>query len=182
MSNGEGDRQAGDERGVFNGACTALCTKAQADVLFSEKIKPTDIVTCYYDCHRVTNKANNYSQIFVSTPNADWCPVFKSFKSPVLVRQDGTFGWDDPVCWPQNYHSGAPHIPCIPIFDPDECSPIYLFRHGLIKDHVTFTDFWEGNLQTGRISRDFTRDLEAAVSRTTNRARTFLSTASGSHP
>ena len=144
--------------------------------------KATDIVSYYSEYNRIYGATRKYRRFFMSSPNANWCPGIGTLKCPVSVRYDGTFGWDDPVCWPQNHDADAPHLPCIPVFDPDPRSPVYLFRRGLTKDQVDLTELLEDNLRTGRIRGDLILELELAISRMTNRARTFISTDGKHHP
>lgn len=135
----------------------------------------------YHTYHRAWER-QEYKRLFVSSPNANWCPWIRPLGCGVYLRADGTFGMDDPICWPQYHHPDTPHIPCIPICDPDPQSPIYLFRRGLHKEHTIFTGSREGGLRIATISDDLGCSLKTAVSQMAERARTFLSTNNQSHP
>jgi hypothetical protein len=76
----------------------------------------------------------------ISTPNADWCPLLRSFADPVHIRGDGTFGEDDPTCWPQFYDPNLPYLACIPLNDRDPTSAVHVFRRGLLRDHVKISN------------------------------------------
>jgi len=139
-------------------------------------------ILSWYDTYHRGWEGQEYKRLILSSPNSDWCPNLRYSKSGVYLRADGTYGPDDPICWPQYYHPDIPHLPCIPIRDPDPQSPIYLFRRGLHREHTTFTDFWEGGLRVATISNDQVRNIKTAVSQMTERTAPFLSTNSQSHP
>ena len=148
---------------------------------FPDESTATHVVSCY----RTTNRAwdrSRYERGFISSPNVNWCPRTRPFACPVFLRADGTFGEDDPVSWPQYRDPNAPHLPCIPTFDPDPQSPVYLFRRGLCKSHVTFTDFFEDGLRVAKITNNLARNLDSAVSQTVKQAEYFLSTTEELHP
>lgn len=112
----------------------------------------------------------------------DWCPSLRPLNYPVFLRADGTFGMDDPVCWARFYDPGAPHLPCIPLFNLNPQSPTHIFHRGLYKEHVNFTDFWLDGLRVATPSDNLTRDLKSAISHMDKRAASFLSTTDEPHP
>ena len=84
---------------------------------------------------------------------------------PVYLQADGTFGWDDPISWPQPYHADAPHLACVPISDSTPGSGVQMFQRGLRKDQVTFMDDWIEKLRVGKLSEDLVQELRLVVKR-----------------
>jgi len=140
-----------------------------------ETLSAADGWRYYVSHHRISDRLKPET-ILVSTPNADWCPRLRSSDAPVHLRADGTFGQDDPVCWPRKHHPDAPHLPFIPLADPSHDSLLHTFRRGLRKDQVTFTDDLDDGLRVGALSEDFTRDLKLQVDRFIKHIQYFLST------
>jgi len=131
--------------------------------------------------HRTSDRIQ-YGTAVISSPNADWCPRLRSPDAPIYLRADGTFGEDDPVCWPQKYHPDAPHLPFIPLTDPDHLSLVHTFRCGLRKEQVTFTDDLDDGLRVGTLSEEFACGLKLRVDRFVKIIRQFLSAQEVPHP
>ena len=146
----------------------------------SEDLSASDGWRYYIAHHRIN--ISNYDAVLVSSPNADWCPQLRSPDAPTYLRADGTFGESDPTCWPQKYHPDAPHLPFIPLTNPNRRSLVHTFRCGLRKDLVTFTDGLEDGLRVGTLSEDFTRDLKQQVNDFLKDVREFSSAHEKSHP
>ena len=111
-----------------------------------------------------------------------WCPWLNSPDAPIFLRADGTFGRNDPISWPQLYHPDAPHLACIPVSDPNPYSLVYMFRCGLRKDNVTFTDDFEDRLRVGTLSEDFAHKLKVYVDSFLKDVQEFFSTVDDPHP
>lgn len=152
---------------------TGLC-------VISDDLGPSDGLSYYWTWHRARQKLK-YQVIFVSSPNMDWCPWIRSIDEPVFLRADGTFGWDDPISWPQFYDADTPHLPCIPVSDPNPHSLVQLFRRGLSRDQVTFTDEWEDSHRVGALSDDMAHELELRVKRFLEETRDFFSSTRKPH-
>jgi len=145
-----------------------------------EDLSPADGWRYYFSHHRTRD---GYKKVIVSTPNADWCPsVWWSPDSGVLLRADGTFGWNDPISWPHVQHPDMPHLSCIPLSDAGSHPLIQSFRHGLFKDQVTFTDIWDDGFRVATLSEDFVRSLRFEVDRFVKDAQGFLSAQQEAHP
>ena len=106
----------------------------------------------------------------------DWCPALQSHDTVVYLRADGTFGPDDPVSWPQLYHHDVPHLPSIPVSDPDENSLVGTFRRSLRANQVIQTDDWEGNHRVCRLSEETVRELESRMGSFIREVQDFLQT------
>lgn len=139
-------------------------------------------VVSWYEMYHRGRDVREYKKFLIFSPNAGWCPDIRTFNSPVCLRTDGTFGFDDPVCWPQYHNPDAPHFPCIASADPDPKSPVYLFRRGLLKEQVKLTNSFEDGLHVGVLSDDLIGNLNSAVSKMTERATAFLSAVDQPHP
>ena len=129
----------------------------------------------FYVTHHRSSDRQQYKNLLISSPNADWMPWLRSSDAPVYLRADGTFGEDDPICWPQKHHPNAPHLPFIPLTDPGAHSLIHTFRSGLRKDHVTFADDLDDGLRVCTLSEDFIRGLRRQVEHFIKDVQEFLS-------
>lgn len=49
----------------------------------------------------------------ITTPNADYIPTINQGSLTIQLYGDGRFGMEDPILWPQLYHSRFPHFPFI---------------------------------------------------------------------
>jgi len=130
-----------------------------------EDLSSSDGFRYYISDRRTGNGLGMYDTVFVSSPNADWCPWLPSPDGLVFLPADGTFGWDDFITWPQQYHDDAPHLACIPRSSHCRNSLVHTFRRSLRKDHVTFTDKQDDGLRVAMLSNDFNRNLESGIVR-----------------
>jgi len=146
-----------------------------------EHLSAVDGWRFYVTDHRSSDRPG-YETLLISTPNANWSPWLRSSDAPVYLRADGTFGEDDPICWPQKHHPGAPHLPCIPLTDPRPHSLVHTFRSGLRKEQVTFSDDLDDGLRVGTLSEHFTRGLKRQVEHFTKDVQEFLSRQANPHP
>ena len=172
-----------DGKELLPGVCARNHNEGEStDLFILEDLSPLDGLAFYSSFHRTRRQKLVYDNVFVSSPNTDWCPSLQSLDTIVCLRADGTFGPDDPVCWPQLYHANAPHLPCIPMLDPDENSPTYVFRRGLRWEQVTLTDDWEENHRVCRLSDDLVHKLNSCINPFLKEAQNFLSITRNNHP
>ena len=146
------------------------------DDLFS-----SDSLSFYSASYRASRGAE-YKKIFISSPNVEWCPWIRCPETAIFIRADGTFGPDDPICWPQRHHSDTPHLACVPLSDPDPASPVYTFRHGLLKNEVAFVDSRDGTFRVATISEHLASTLQSHLKRFLGDVQDFLTTTEGPHP
>ena len=133
------------------------------------------ICVCYRNVSRPPGRCEPTNEL-ISSPNTYWCPLISSFAGPVHLRGDGTFGEDDPTCWPQYYDPISPYLPCIPFDDPDPTSAIHIFRRGLSREHVKLPTV------VGRLSDYKTELVKISVLELVAEARDFLSNVDEEHP
>ena len=118
---------------------------------------------------------------FISSPNVDWCPMIEDTAHGIYLRADGMFGGDDPTSWPKLYSSRAPHLPCIPLCDPDPASAVHIFRRGLIREQVRFQDLTGSLMPVGTVFPYLITQIKLTTALLVDRVGQFLSKTSEPH-